>query len=327
VTDITAERERDAAIRDSEAQLRLLADSMPVLISFVDSDLRYRFVNRAYESWFGLSRDEVLGRRIDELLGTDAMAARIEPAKRALSGEAQSFETFTPRADGARRITELQYIPRLADNGRPDGFFVFATDITERKMLLEELHHRVKNTLAIVQALARQSFKSLPDANGALESFEHRLEALSSAHSILTHQSWEAASIRELVNSSIAPYQTRASAFDATGPDFKVDSNTAVGLALTLNELATNAVKHGALTSPNGSVAISWQLENSHMELVWRESGGPPVTPPTKRGFGTRMIERGLASKLRAAVKIEFEPDGLVCTLAAPVAQLPQEAA
>jgi PAS domain S-box-containing protein len=159
VTDLTAEKRSDAAVRESEAQLRLLADSLPVLVSFVDTDLRYRFVNRAYELWFARPRPEVLGKSIEELLGAEAMEARREAINGALAGEPQSFEAMTPRADGATRVTHVQYIPRPGPDSRIEGFFVLVTDVTDRKQIEAELRRHIE---ALTESEAR--FREVADA-------------------------------------------------------------------------------------------------------------------------------------------------------------------
>jgi two-component sensor histidine kinase len=173
----------------------------------------------------------------------------------------------------------------------------------------------VKNTLAIVQGLAHQSFKGHQVPAPVRNAFDGRLAALSAAHNILTEQSWEHASLGEIVEGTIAPYRGRADRIVAEGPDIAIPPKTAVNLALALHELATNASKYGSLSAAAGRVEIRWREENERLRMVWRESGGPPVEPPATRGFGTRMIERGLASELGGAVKIDFRPEGVVCTL------------
>jgi two-component sensor histidine kinase len=187
----------------------------------------------------------------------------------------------------------------LFQDGAPIGLHVVGRDVTERKkaetrqqLLIDELNHRVKNTLAIVQALAQQSLKGGRPPAEERATFEARLSALAAAHNLLTNAAWQAA----------------------------------VSFALTIHELCTNAIKYGALSNDSGTISIQWHLEGSGHDpvllLVWTEQGGPAVQAPLKRGFGTRMIERALASDLKARVQISFEEQGVVCSLSAPVSSM-----
>lgn len=221
---------------------------------------------------------------------------------------------------------------RIGDGTLGGARFVGVSfDITERKrgeehmlLLINELNHRVKNTLAIVQGIAKQSFSGSADPAMSLAAFEGRISALASAHDILTRENWAPSSLSALIHEVLAPHLDRPSAFHLSGPPITVPPKTAVTLALALHELATNATKHGALASPDGLIRISWRIDADDREVPrlifeWRETGGPTVLPPKRRGFGTRMIERGLAAELNGVVTIDFAPSGLICTLEAPL--------
>jgi two-component sensor histidine kinase len=214
--------------------------------------------------------------------------------------------------------------------GKGFRFVGVSFDITQRKqwerrqrLLVNELNHRVKNTLAIIQSIAHQSFRAGVDPLIARAGFESRLAALSAAHNLLTEQNWEAASLRQVVADALAatPQQDR---LEVDGPDLALAPKTAVSLAMALHELSTNALKYGALSNDCGTVSITWSTANGRLHLEWREAGGPPVTPPSRRGFGSRMIERGLAAELAGSVTIDFAATGLVCIVDAP---LPAEGA
>jgi len=178
----------------------------------------------------------------------------------------------------------------------------------------------VKNTLAIVQGIAQQSFKPGTDPIVARRAFEGRLAALSEAHNLLTREYWGPVSMARIIADAVAPH---GNGFDLEGPDLPLAPKTAISLALAIHELATNAVKHGALSSAEGRVSIRWSHDESaegpRLKLTWAERGGPPVSVPTRRGFGTRMIERGLAAELGGSVKIDFVPSGLICRVDAPL--------
>jgi two-component sensor histidine kinase len=156
----------------------------------------------------------------------------------------------------------------------------------------------------------------------ARHAFEGRLSALSEAHNLLTREHWGAVSMTQVIGDAVAPHGDD-SRFTLDGPDLPIVPKTAISLALAIHELATNAVKHGALSSAQGRVAIRWARASrdgkARLSLVWEELGGPAVDAPARRGFGTRMIERGLAAELSGTVTIDFRPDGVVCTVDAPL--------
>ncbi|HEX8669533.1 MAG TPA: PAS domain-containing protein [Allosphingosinicella sp.] len=219
-----------------------------------------------------------------------------------------------------------------AEDGTPLKMVGTNIDVTERRhaeerqrLLVNELNHRVKNTLAIIQGIAHQSFKGGDLSGAAREAFEGRLAALSAAHNILTRENWEAASIGQIVADALGPYQSAR--VSADGPDMRLPSKTAVSLALALHELATNAAKYGALSAPDGRVRVAWTSDGGRLDLIWEERDGPAVSPPAHRGFGTRMIERALAAELGGEARIEFEPAGVVCRLTAAVPAVPAQAA
>jgi PAS domain S-box-containing protein len=200
-------------------------------------------------------------------------------------------------------------------------------DITERKraerhqqILIAELNHRVKNTLAIVQALAHQTFKGKVE-DSISETFMGRLSALAAAHNILTSGSWEAAELRDIALAVLIPH-CGSEQLEMSGDQARLPPQLAVNIAMALHELATNAVKYGALSRPKGRVELSWSLERDsepRLRLRWRESGGPAVGNPEREGFGTRMLKRLLASELNGKVTLDFRPEGLECIIDAPV--------
>ncbi len=208
--------------------------------------------------------------------------------------------------------------------GRPVRLLSVQTDISERKrdearqrLLINELNHRVKNTLATIQSIASQTLRNAPSLAQAQADFENRLLALSRAHDILTRRTWEGAGVAEIVASAIQPYGD--SRFQVDGPPRTLPPQTALSVAMALHELGTNAAKYGALSSPAGQVEIRWALEDRSLRLVWRERDGPAVTPPTRQGFGSRLIERGLARELNGEVRLEFARTGVVCEILAPL--------
>ena len=231
------------------------------------------------------------------------------------------------RAGGVEeeRFVDFVYQPLVDDDGAITGIFVQGHDVTERKrferhqqLLVGELNHRVKNTLSIVQSLAHQSFHANIPSADAIKRFEGRLEALARAHSLLTAKNWEAASVSEVVRGAIAPFcpDDRCT---IDGPDVRLPPQTAVSLALALHELSTNAAKYGALSNATGTIHVSWSATDDELDFRWVERGGPPVQVPDRRGFGTRMIERTLASEFGGTATLDFAPEGVTCRVTAHI--------
>ena len=226
----------------------------------------------------------------------------------------------------------------LVEDGRTVRFVGAVRDITEQKLaeerqllLTRELQHRVKNTLAMVNALANQTLRRAPNVQDGLAAFSARLIALGRAHDILTQTSWTSAPIGAIVRNALESHlpadETR---IFATGPDFRLTARQSLALALALHELATNAAKYGSLSNETGRVAIEWSIvrqeDGRRLGFVWRETGGPAVEPPASRGFGSRLIEQALASEFGGTVAMDYRPGGLVCTIEAAVVDEPHEA-
>lgn len=186
-----------------------------------------------------------------------------------------------------------------------------------QKLLLDELNHRVKNTLASVQSIAVQTLSREAEPQAVKATFVERLMALSSTHNLLVKRSWEGASFADLVRASLAHY---GQPFRLDGPDLTLSPNTAVSLGMALHELATNALKYGAW-SQGGEVRIETTIDvvAETIAISWRETGGPQVNPPRQRGFGSRLLEQGIAGELGGEVGLQFETEGLVCAIRAPI--------
>lgn len=193
--------------------------------------------------------------------------------------------------------------------------------------LLQELDHRVKNTLAIVQSISRQTLRASPTPEAFAEVFENRILALSQAHELLTRRAWGRAGFHDILDKALAPFSANlADRFDIVGPAVNFSAETSVSVHMTLHELAVNAAKHGALSTAEGRVVIRWSVDETAepptLSLTWREVGGPPLTAqPERRGFGSQMIERGLARDLGGKASLDFTPQGVVYTLRAPLSQ------
>lgn len=188
----------------------------------------------------------------------------------------------------------------------------------DRQLLLEELNHRVKNTLATVKAIASQTLRGEGVSEAARTAFDGRLMALAAAHDALIQQHWTSASLVEVVGKALAPHVSRAGdRLTIEGGDMRLNARSALALTMCLHELATNAAKYGALSNDTGQVRISWSAEGDRLVLRWEEQGGPPVQAPTTRGFGSKLLERIIAGDLGGESRMVFAPDGLICVISA----------
>jgi two-component sensor histidine kinase len=187
------------------------------------------------------------------------------------------------------------------------------------RLMVNELNHRVKNTLATVQSIVAQTLRGEDIPPRVRETMTSRILALSKAHDVLTDEQWAGANLREIAHQAALPF--RSGLGDGRlllrGPETRLPPKMAIAVALAFHELATNAVKYGALSVPEGHVDFTWRLEAGELHIVWEELGGPPVAPPTRRGFGTRLIERGLAADLQGTVEIDYPPSGVICRIRA----------
>lgn len=242
------------------------------------------------------------------------------------SGEYRVRDTDPPRWLGARgRVVERDA------QGRATLVFGVNFDITERKaaeerqrLLLRELNHRVKNTLATVQALASQTVRHSRNPRDFLEAFSARLQALGAAHNLLSDGEWRGIAIRELVLREVKPFDgVGAPRIDVAGEDVMLPPDQALGLGLILHELASNALKYGSLSAPGGRVSLSWQVRRAPdgrvLHLRWKEHGGPEVAPPAHHGFGSILIRRSLAKVLNSSVEHEFKPEGVEAVVTLPL--------
>jgi two-component sensor histidine kinase len=193
-----------------------------------------------------------------------------------------------------------------------------------QKLILEELHHRIKNTLATVSAIVSQSLRTATDIEHGQQAIEGRLSALGRAHDLLLQAQWSSANLAHIVQGATEPYDSEGEGkFSIQGPDFRVSSGAVIALAMTLNELCTNTTKFGALSVPAGRIEIAWTVDpsNQRLHLTWTEKGGPAVQAPTRRSFGTRLIET-LGKQLHGTVEMTYDSNGFVYALDVPLSSL-----
>ena len=190
-----------------------------------------------------------------------------------------------------------------------------------QNLIHAELHHRIKNMLATLGAIADQSLRTATSMTHARSAIDGRLAALARAHDLLTRSSWENATINSTIRSAIEPFDQGGGRFIVSGEDTRIASSPVIALAMTLNELCTNTTKFGALSLPGGQVQVSWRTQGERFQLDWVESAGPPVSEPTRKGFGTRMIT-SLGQQRKGKVELAYRPDGFVYKLDVPVEAL-----
>jgi two-component sensor histidine kinase len=216
--------------------------------------------------------------------------------------------------------------------GKVGGVLVVCKDVTSEHMarealrlINEELKHRVKNTLTVLGAVASQTFRDAA-SKADLAKYQARLAAFGRAHDLLTAANWAAAPLHDVINTALIPYRTGESRFAVSGPPLVVKSRQALALSLAIHELATNAMKYGALTAASGQVSIMWtsdaQDNGAKFVFIWRELGGPPPSEPASVGFGSRLISRVLEDDFGGSVEVRYGPTGLVCSLTAPLENL-----
>jgi PAS domain S-box-containing protein len=321
-------REAEAERHLSEERFRLMAENAPVMIWISDSQGRCLHLNRALREAWGVPMDSVTSFDWRTTMHPDD-APHIVAAVTSALAEAREF-TVDGRyrtADGSIRIFRTTARPHFSASGALAGMIGVNADVTRdveaaahRELVFGELNHRVKNTLALVQAIARQTLKGAEAAPFAA-AFEGRLANLAVAHGLLTRTNWEAVPLGQLVTDALMLRAEARPQVEAGGPEVSLAPKQALAVAMALHELNTNAAKHGALSVEEGRVTLGWDVaaQPSVLRLTWQEHGGPPVTAPAARGFGLFMVERILAQELGGDVAVEFPPEGLVCRIMAPV--------
>jgi PAS domain S-box-containing protein len=291
------------------------------------------FTNDSFLSLTGYKREEVLGQGFNFLMAHGADADALAQIEAEFQGNPSGgSEILYRRKDGSEFWAAIFISPVRDASGEVVQYFASFVDLTQHKedqaqskMLINELNHRVKNTLSTVQSIVWQALRATSDPKTIRNAIESRLIALSRSHDLLTRENWKSAGLFDIVNDALEPFRVtdgRAERIVIVGENIRFSPKAALVLGIAFNELATNAVKYGALFSETGSVHIKWTMEpvveGSQLLLQWQERDGPPVTPPSHRGFGSRVIERGVAHELEGTVHLDYQSDGLICTMTFP---------
>jgi PAS domain S-box-containing protein len=325
-----------ASFRKNRGPFVVAADTTRMAMVFTDAtepDNPIIFANDSFLSLTGYDREEVLGQSFNFLMARGADPKALALIEAAFTGSTDhSSEINYRRKDGSVFCAAIFVNPVRDESDTVVEHFASFVDITKQKqetahseMMIDELNHRVKNTLSTVQSIVWQALRKNAVPEAVRESIESRLFALSRSHDLLTRENWEGAGLLALVNEALEPFgvvNERTERITITGDNVRLPPKATLALGIALHELATNAVKYGAFSNDGGSILIEWitkrRIEGNRLILRWQEKGGPPVTPPTRKGFGCRVIERGLPHELEGTVNLEYPVDGVNCTINVP---------
>ena len=315
--------------REEHQRLQNLFSQAPTFMAMTSGpDHRFEMVNPEYQKLVG--DREILGKTL-----ADAMPEVADQGYVALMDQVfrtgQTVRRAAERVMFARmkdaplteRYVDFVYQPIRDDSGSVASIFTQGSDVTERvraenhqKLLINELNHRVKNTLSSIQSIVSQTLRGAQTKEEASTAITNRILALSRAHNVLTAENWDGAELHTMVESSLEAFQVEGrDAIHVRGPDLRVGPHAAMSIALAIHELATNAVKYGALSCPEGTVDVRWKLSGEDFEFAWTENGGPRVVLGERKGFGSRLILRVLPAQLRGTAEIVYRPEGVVFVL------------
>jgi PAS domain S-box-containing protein len=322
---LIAEREAaEEALRESEERFRGIYQHAGTGISITDLEGRFQSCNPAYSAMLGYSEEDLRALNFAELVHPEDRDANLAQIRRLLAGETASFEIVNRyTGKGGKIIWVHKHISLLRDAaGKPTNITALTTDVTERKLheeqielLMHEVNHRAKNILAVVLAVARQTLASNPQE--FIGRFEQRIKALAAAQDLLVKNEWKGVPIEELVHAQLAHFKDLiGTRIELHGLPVFVSASAAQTIGMALHELATNAGKYGALSNADGRLRVEWSLGcagagGETFAMSWREQGGPPVTAPARRGFGSTVISRMVADSLDGKVDLDYAPAGL----------------
>lgn len=330
------ERTREAEA--ASAEFRRLFQQAPAFFAVLSGpDHIFTFASDSYTRLVG--GRNVIGLRVAEALPEVVEQGFIALLNRVFNEgyvhQAESARLMLVRQPGLppeETFLDFSYNPIRDADGAISGIFVQGMDRTEavrsahrQRLLIDELNHRVKNTLATVQSIAAQTLRSTRDPDEARTAFTARIVALSKAHSMLSERQWHTTALGSLVAQELSVYGDER--VQVAGPALMINAKATVALALTLHELATNAAKHGALSVPEGRLSVRWVIaEDDGLNIFWVESGGPPVGEPARRGFGTRLLQTVVTGELNGALAVDYDPAGFKARITIPAdAYLAQE--
>lgn len=306
---------------------RLIMQAPGMMCVLSGPDLVFELANNAYMDAIG--HREVIGKPIREALpeivgqGHLQLLDTVMETGQPFVGQGMRLTlNRKPQGEAEERYFDLVYQPIAGLGASTSGIFVAGVDITDRilaqnqqRLLMDELNHRVKNTLATVQAIAVQTLRSGGPPEDFVKTFKARLMAMSRTHNALTRGQWQGADLANILREELHPYSS--SRCQLQGPDLHLPSRVVLALGLVFHELAVNAAKYGSLSAPEGSLTVEWSTKQDAgatlLALEWRESGGPPIAPPSRKGFGSQLIERSIVGELNGQLTMDYRQTGLVC--------------
>ena len=329
--DVTERTEAEERVRTSEERFRALVHATSDVLYRMSAD--WKEMRRLDGRGILAGTEEPTVAWLEDYVHPEDQGLVLSAIADALARKgAFQLEHRVRQVDGSVGWLSSRAIPLVDESGAIVEWFGAASDVTERKraeqhlrLVVNELNHRVKNNLAMTHAIATQTFRSAESLAQAQASFEARIMALAQANDLLTGERGVGVSLHGVLEQALRPHvHDEPGRVHLDGPEVRLTPKTALALSMAAHELSTNALKYGAWSVPEGRVAITWAVRDGEglhprFTLEWRESGGPPVAPPARRGFGARLIERGLAAEMGGTVAMRFEPDGLVCVVDAPL--------
>lgn len=323
---------RGRQVRAAQRKLRRTLDGLEPLVWMTTADGDVVEVNRAASKACGLAAEQVVGSPIWDLpiwkAGTGERKALEAAVIAAAGGADRRLDVAGIERDGIEPVYDVSIRPIAEESGPPAHLAVSALDVTERvqasatlRLIMRELDHRMKNTLQVIQGIIRRTAR----AHGSVDSFEQallgRIGTMARAHGLLAEERWMGADLRSVILQELESFDESHSA-RVSGPPLRIHPRGALAFSMAVHELGTNATKYGALSVPQGRVAIDWVLEGQEQDrtliFTWRESNGPRVEEPTQRGFGSLLLERSLAYDLDGQTEMEFHPEGVVCRITLP---------
>lgn len=334
------QKEAEAEVKDFKNDLGpfvVAADSTRMAMLFTDARDPQNpiiFANDSYLELTGYTRQEVLGQNFNFALAPGAPSQSVSEIESFRREDEEGAEISYLRKDGSQFWATVFVHPVKDEAGTIVQYFASFVDVTRHKneqvksaQLIEELNHRVKNTLATVQSIVWQALRATSEPTEIRKAIESRLFAMSRSHDLLTQQSWHSASMLDIAHDALAPFSAKDGEKDriviGLGEDVRIAPKMALALGIALNELATNAAKYGALSNAAGRLLVQWTVTRNpsgqRLAISWAESNGPAVSPPKRRGFGSQVLERGLAMEIDAEVSLDYAPSGLQCSIDIPL--------
>lgn len=339
IRDMTEKQSFERALRYSEqvarkqfAELETLYDTAPIGLAMFSKELRFVRVNGRMAEFSGIAADQHIGRTPRQIL--PALADQAEPLLRKVFSTGKPILGIeivgeTPKAPGVLRTWRAHFYPVVLDNAI-EAVGVVVEEITEQKraekhlqLVMRELNHRVKNSLAVVQSIASQTLRSSSSVAHFEEALIGRIRALADIHTLLAESNWQSAKMSEIVREAVRPY--RLGGVDAvviSGPELSLTPSAALAFSMVLHELTTNAWKYGALSRPGGTVTVHWSIPaapaNGQLFLKWTETGGPQLTARPRPGFGGQLIDFTISHEFGGTASIDYTDAGVVCDIAIP---------